>query len=218
MVLVPLVSLALVEDSVPGSSQVVAGPPETSDDRLGDRSSSPERASRSKARLAALEAINSDPTTTSTTESLPPAPSTTLAPPTTKAPAKAVAKAAAVTTTSAKPKATTTTTAKPKPTTTAKPKPTTTTVPPTTTTTAPPNRQEGGASYYEAPSASTCAHRTIVFGTVVRVTNLANGKRTTCTVNDRGPYIDGRVIDLSPQSFASIAAIEDGVIQVAVEW
>ncbi len=212
MVLVPLVSLALVEDSVPGSSQVVAGPPETSDDRLGDRSSSPERASRSKARLAALEAINTDPATTSTTESLPPAPSTTLAPPTTKAPAKAVAKAAAVTTTSAKPKPKATTT------TTAKPKPTTTTVPPTTTTTAPPNRQEGGASYYEAPSASTCAHRTIVFGTVVRVTNLANGKRTTCTVNDRGPYIDGRIIDLSPQSFASIAPIEDGVIQVAVEW
>ncbi len=212
MVLVPLVSLALVEDSVPGSSQVVAGPPETSDDRLGDRSASPERASRSKARLAALEAINTDPATTSTTESLPPAPSTTLAPPTTKAPAKAVAKAAAVTTTSAKPKPKATTT------TTAKPKPTTTTVPPTTTTTAPPNRQEGGASYYEAPSASTCAHRTIVFGTVVRVTNLANGKRTTCTVNDRGPYIDGRIIDLSPQSFASIAPIEDGVIQVAVEW
>jgi rare lipoprotein A len=50
------------------------------------------------------------------------------------------------------------------------------------------------------------------------VTNLANGKRITCTVNDRGPYIDGRIIDLSPQGFAAIAPIEDGVIRVAVEW
>ncbi len=209
MVLVPLVSLALVEDSVPGSSQVVAGSPETVDDRRLSRPS-PDRASRSRASLAAFEAANAEPaTTTSTTQAPPP----TTTPPTTTAPAKVVAKAAVrVTTTTAKPKPATTTTAKPKPTTT------TTKVPPTTTTTTPPNRQEGGASYYESRGPSICAHRTITFGTVVRVTNLANGKATTCTVNDRGPYIDGRIIDLSPQTFATIAPLEDGVIRVAVEW
>ncbi|MBW3649418.1 MAG: septal ring lytic transglycosylase RlpA family protein, partial [Actinobacteria bacterium] len=113
----------------------------------------------------------------------------------------------------------TTTTAKPKPatTTTAKPKPTTT-VAPTTTTTAPPNRQEGDASYFEAREPDTCAHRTITFGTVVKVTNLANGKSTTCRVNDRGPYIDGRIIDLSPHTFSHLAPLEEGVIRVVIQW
>lgn len=208
MLLVPLVSFVFVKDSVPGSSQLTAGPAETVDDRL-ERIAATERASRSRAQATAFDAANADPpTTTSTTES----PPTTTALPTTSVPPKPAVKAAAkaaapVTTTTAK--RTTTTTAKPKP---------TTTVAPTTTTTAPPNRQEGGASYYESRSASTCAHRTITFGTVVRVTNLANGKRTTCTVADRGPYIDGRIIDLSPQSFANLAPVEEGVIRVAVEW
>lgn len=202
MVLVPLVSLALVEDSVPGSSRVVAASPETVDDRRSSRPSLP-RASRSRASSAVFEAANAEPATTTSTTQAPP----TTAAPTTTAP-KVVAKAAVrTTTTTAKPKPATTTTAKPKP---------TTTVPPTTT--APPNRQEGGASYFESRGPSICAHRTIAFGTVVRVTNLENGKRTTCTVNDRGPYIDGRIIDLSPQTFASIAPLEDGVIQVAIEW
>ncbi len=210
MVLVPLVSLAVVKDSVPGSSRVLAGSPGTADAGLARVGFSAQRASRSRADATAFEAANANPvTTTSTTE--PPtttAPPRSLAPPTTKAPAKVVVKAAVTTTAKPKPKPTTTT---------AKPKPTTT-VPPTTTTTTPPNRQEGAASYYEAAGPTNCAHRTIAFGTVVRVTNLANGKRTTCTVNDRGPYIDGRIIDLSPQGFTAIAPIEDGVIRVAVEW
>jgi len=45
--------------------------------------------------------------------------------------------------------------------------------------------------------ASTCAHRTARFGTVLRVTNLANGRSTHCRVNDRGPFVRGRSIDLS---------------------
>ncbi|MBW3614970.1 MAG: septal ring lytic transglycosylase RlpA family protein [Actinobacteria bacterium] len=170
------------------------------------------RASRSRAELSAFEAANANPTTTSSTTSAPP---TTVVPPTTaagttKAPAVATAKVAVVTTTTAKPKPATTTTAKPKP--------TTTVAPTTTTTTAPPNKQEGDASYFEARQPTTCAHRTIAFGTVVRVTNLANGKRTTCTVNDRGPYIDGRIIDLSPHSFSQLAPLEEGVIRVAIQW
>ena len=47
------------------------------------------------------------------------------------------------------------------------------------------------------PSLSTCAHRTLPFGTRVRVVNLANGRSEVCVVNDRGPFVRGRIIDLS---------------------
>lgn len=46
-------------------------------------------------------------------------------------------------------------------------------------------------------SAATCAHPRHAFGTVLRVLNLANGRTATCRVNDRGPFIRGRIIDLS---------------------
>ncbi|MBW3555858.1 MAG: septal ring lytic transglycosylase RlpA family protein [Actinobacteria bacterium] len=58
----------------------------------------------------------------------------------------------------------------------------------------------------------------MTFGTVVKVTNLANGKSTTCRVNDRGPYIDGRIIDLSPHTFSHLAPLEEGVIRVVIQW
>lgn len=48
-----------------------------------------------------------------------------------------------------------------------------------------------------SPMNLTAAHRTLPFGTYVRVTNLKNGKSTVVKINDRGPYIKGRVIDLS---------------------
>jgi rare lipoprotein A (peptidoglycan hydrolase) len=131
--------------------------------------------------------------------------------------------AAPVTTTTARPKpkvvvTTTSTTARPKPppttTTTAKPKP-----PPTTTAPpAPENRQEGGASFHDYANASTCAHRSLPFGTVLTVTNLANGKQATCTVNDRGPYVAGRIVDLSRTTFGQLAPVSSGVIQVSIEW
>jgi rare lipoprotein A len=78
--------------------------------------------------------------------------------------------------------------------------------------------QEGDASYYENAAAGTCAHRTAPMGTILKVTNLANGKSTTCRVADRGPYIAGRVVDLSKPTFAEIAPISAGVIKVRVEW
>lgn len=151
---------------------------------------------------------------------------TTTEPPTTTT-------AAPATTTTAKPKPTTTTA---KPTTTTA-KPTTTTAAPTTTTTAAPTttakpatttstmgppppccRQEGGASYHDYADIRTCAHKSLPKGTALKVTNLGNGKVTTCVVNDRGPYVEGRILDLSREAFAEIAAISEGVIRVAIEW
>jgi rare lipoprotein A len=113
-------------------------------------------------------------------------------------------------------------TTKPKPTTTTtrpKPKPTTTTTrPKPTTTTRPPNQQTGEASYYNAASSGTCAHRTLPMGTVVTVTNLANGRQVRCTVSDRGPFIDGRIIDLARAQFDALAPMASGVIEVRLTW
>ncbi|MFC1810183.1 septal ring lytic transglycosylase RlpA family protein [Patescibacteria group bacterium] len=63
----------------------------------------------------------------------------------------------------------------------------------------------------------TAAHRTLPFGTVVKVTNLANGNEVVVRINDRGPYITGRVIDLSKAAFESIAHLGSGVIYVEYE-
>ena len=132
----------------------------------------------------------------------------TTAPPTTAAPRTVVH-------TTAAPKATTTTTAKPKP------RPTTTTS--TTSTTVAPAHdgdasESGKATWYDTGHAGICAHKTLPFGTVVTVTNLANGKSVTCTVGDRGPYVDGRIIDLNPQEFGKIASMSTGVINVRISW
>lgn len=75
----------------------------------------------------------------------------------------------------------------------------------------------GQASYYGAP-ADECAHRSLPFGTIVKVTNLANGKVATCRVGDRGPFVEGRIIDLSEQTFAQLAPLSEGVIDVRIEW
>ncbi|HEX2699605.1 MAG TPA: septal ring lytic transglycosylase RlpA family protein [Acidimicrobiales bacterium] len=55
-------------------------------------------------------------------------------------------------------------------------------------------------------------------GTSVKVTNTANGRSVLCTVNERGPYVDGRVIDLSRPDFDAIGGPATGVIDVMVEW
>ncbi len=49
-----------------------------------------------------------------------------------------------------------------------------------------------------SPTALTAAHRTLPFGTAVRVTNQRNGRSITVLINDRGPFVHGRVIDLTP--------------------
>lgn len=79
--------------------------------------------------------------------------------------------------------------------------------------------ETGRATYYNhAPVSGGCAHRTLPIGTVVTVTNDANGKSTTCTVKDRGPYGAGRVIDMHPDEFEVIAELETGVIDVTISW
>jgi uncharacterized protein YabE (DUF348 family) len=79
--------------------------------------------------------------------------------------------------------------------------------------------QVGEASWYSfAPgSGMTAAHPWLPFGTVVSVTNLANGERVTVTINDRGPF-GGRIIDLSQEAFGRIAPLGQGVCQVRLTW
>ena len=63
----------------------------------------------------------------------------------------------------------------------------------------------------------TAAHRTLPFGTIVKVTNVANGKWVKVVINDRGPFVDGRVIDLSRTAFSALADPGIGVVEVEVE-
>lgn len=85
-----------------------------------------------------------------------------------------------------------------------------------------------GASYYGSgshtangetfdPSAYTAANKTMPFNTRVRVTNTANGKSVIVRINDRGPYVSGRCLDLTTAAFAVIASLGSGVITVKYE-
>jgi rare lipoprotein A len=89
--------------------------------------------------------------------------------------------------------------------------------PPTPATEPEGNAQQGHASWYDAP-AGTCAHKTLPMGTVITVTAVSSGRQITCSVADRGPYIKGRVIDLSRERFNALADTSAGVIQVRIEW
>lgn len=66
-------------------------------------------------------------------------------------------------------------------------------------------------------NANTCAHKTLPFGTKLKVTLLSSGKSTIVRVNDRGPYIDDRVIDLSVASAKQIGLYAKGVEEVLAE-
>jgi rare lipoprotein A len=55
-----------------------------------------------------------------------------------------------------------------------------------------------------SPSELTAAHRSLAFGTQVRVTNRRNGKSVVVRINDRGPFIKGRVIDVTPRAAAAL--------------
>ncbi len=91
--------------------------------------------------------------------------------------------------------------------------------------------EEGNASWYGAPfhgrQASngeiydmyklTAAHRTLPFNTVVRVTNLGNGKSTVVRITDRGPFVEHRIIDLSYAAAREIDSIGPGVVPVRLE-
>ena len=63
----------------------------------------------------------------------------------------------------------------------------------------------------------TAAHKTLPFDTVIRVKNLENGKTTIVRINDRGPFIEGRVIDLSYAAAKEIGMLEKGIVRVSLE-
>ncbi len=91
-------------------------------------------------------------------------------------------------------------------------------------------RQVGEASYYGPefagrrmadgrrfdPRSASVAHRTLPFGTTVLVRNLGNGRSTTATVEDRGPFVHGRIIDLSPQLAERLGMMAEGIASVEV--
>ena len=63
----------------------------------------------------------------------------------------------------------------------------------------------------------TAAHRTLPFGTVVRVTNLNNGLEVRVRINDRGPFVKGRIIDLSRGAAKKLDMIQDGIVPVRIK-
>ena len=67
------------------------------------------------------------------------------------------------------------------------------------------------------PNKRTAAHKTLPFGTRVRVTNLATGKSTIVRINDRGPFVGGRSIDLSRSAAEDVGMIQSGVADVKLE-
>lgn len=91
--------------------------------------------------------------------------------------------------------------------------------------------QRGTASWYGIPfhgrqtangetydmNGMTCAHRTLPFGTVLLVTNLGNGRSATVRVTDRGPYVSGRIIDLSRGAASALDMLTTGTAQVELK-
>jgi len=87
---------------------------------------------------------------------------------------------------------------------------------------------EGLASFYGSPQqtangeqfnprALTAAHRTLPFGTKVRVTNVRSGRTVTVRINDRGPFVPGRVIDLSQAAAAELGIVGRGIAKVKLD-
>jgi hypothetical protein len=66
-------------------------------------------------------------------------------------------------------------------------------------------------------NAMTAAHRSLPYNTLINVTNVANGKSVTVRINDRGPYVEGRDLDLSLAAFTSIAERSSGKIQATIQ-
>ncbi|MGB7816960.1 MAG: septal ring lytic transglycosylase RlpA family protein [Methylotenera sp.] len=66
-------------------------------------------------------------------------------------------------------------------------------------------------------NAMTAAHRSLPFGTQIKVTNLRNGKSVTVKVNDRGPHVRGRIVDLSLGAAKKIGLVHSGTARVRLE-
>jgi len=79
--------------------------------------------------------------------------------------------------------------------------------------------QLGIASYYQNPhfKGLTAAHKTIPFGTRVKVVNLDNGKSAIVRIVDRGPFIRGRIIDVSPSAASVLGFRGAGLAHVRIE-
>lgn len=67
------------------------------------------------------------------------------------------------------------------------------------------------------PNAMTAAHKTLPFGTRVRVTHASNGRSVVVRINDRGPYVRGRTLDLSRAAASVIGMIGQGVARIRME-
>ncbi len=65
--------------------------------------------------------------------------------------------------------------------------------------------------------AMTAAHPSLPFGTRLRVTNVTNGRSVVVRINDRGPYVPGRVVDLSESAAESLGMVERGVVKVKLD-
>ena len=76
-------------------------------------------------------------------------------------------------------------------------------------------RRTSSGSIYHRDS-MTCAHRTLTFGTLLKVRNVKNGKEVIVKVNDRGPFVNGRIVDLSYAAAKELDMIKSGVAQVEV--
>lgn len=89
------------------------------------------------------------------------------------------------------------------------------------------SKQCGSASWYALrsrtasgqmmnPNAMTAAHRTLPFGTKVRVVNQRNGRELVLTINDRGPFIKGRIIDVSRAAAVKLGFKNAGHVKVCI--
>ena len=99
---------------------------------------------------------------------------------------------------------------------------------PSRTTTATPVASQGLASFYTEGTRTasgekfdthdlTAAHPTLPFGTHLRVTNVATGRSVTVRVNDRGPYVPGRIVDVSYSAAASLGMVGRGLAKVKLD-
>jgi len=92
-------------------------------------------------------------------------------------------------------------------------------------------KQKGGASYYSHrfanrkmadghrmnPNSNVAASKNLPLGSVAKVTNLQNGKSATVKIEDRGPYVHGRIVDLAPKVADELQIKENGVVPVEVK-
>ncbi len=70
---------------------------------------------------------------------------------------------------------------------------------------------------YANPAKMTAAHRSLKFGTKVRVKNMRNGKAVTLRINDRGPFVKGRIIDVTKAAAGKLGFINAGTTKVCLQ-